>query len=164
MKKSFLVVILFLFCIGCNSQKNNQLSHGERNQIRAEVKAVLDSIMVRFVNLDAEGALKYYSIKMSAVGHDSIINYDAFKKIWYKVNTTASSIQWTQKQIREIALSKDYAITNLMGRLEIILKSGKKVTIDPQFYSDVYKKINGQWKVIYEHGSGTPVITEAANK
>lgn len=63
-----------------------------------------------------------------------------------------------------IVLSKDFAITSLIGKLEIVLKSGDKMTVDPQFYSDVYKRVAGQWKIVYEHTSGIPVTEKAGKK
>jgi hypothetical protein len=44
---------------------------------------------------------------------------------------------------------------------ETQLKSGDKVTFDPHAYTMVFKKIAGQWKVIYQQDSGTPVIQKA---
>jgi hypothetical protein len=164
MKKNIYVIILLLLLIGCNPQKIKQLNQNQKNQIKMEVKSVLDSIIVRFVNLDTDGALKYYSTNMFAVGRDSMINYEAFKNNWIGLNKNAISIKWTQKHLAEIVLSRNYAITNLVGRLIIILKSRDTVTIDPQFYSDVYKKENGGWKIVYEHGSGIPVIKKAIKK
>ncbi len=39
----------------------------------------------------------------------------------------------------------------------MLAKSGDKITIDPQDYTDVYRKVAGEWRVIYEHTAGRAV-------
>jgi hypothetical protein len=46
----------------------------------------------------------------------------------------------------------------------MILKSGDKIIINPHAYTMIFRQIKGQWKVIYSHDSGIPVIQAAEKK
>ena len=48
--------------------------------------------------------------------------------------------------------------------LEMTFKSGDKMKEDPDVYTWIFKKIDGQWKVIYSHESGVPVMQKATTK
>ena len=63
-----------------------------------------------------------------------------------------------------LPLLKDLAITTWVGKMEYVAKSGDKTTTDPIAYTGVFKKIDGQWKVIYEHASARGEVTEKAGK
>jgi hypothetical protein len=43
------------------------------------------------------------------------------------------------------------------------MKSGELITTKPGLWTDVWKKIDSQWKAIYEHGSGN-YSTQVAEK
>ena len=77
---------------------------------------------------------------------------------------SVASVKWTPIQWEFIVLSKDLAMSAGLGKIEMSMKSGDKMTLDPQVYTDVYKKFGNEWKIIYEHGSGTPVIQKAGKK
>jgi ketosteroid isomerase-like protein len=51
----------------------------------------------------------------------------------------------------------------LDGKDEVIMKSGDRQTCDRHAYTMVFKKIAGQWKVVYSHDSGI-VVTQKAGK
>ncbi|MGA9056579.1 MAG: hypothetical protein WB763_08745 [Terriglobia bacterium] len=92
-----------------------------------------------------------------------LIDYPAYKKVWMNLNNV-SSLKWTPVHCEYIVLAKDLAISAWVGKTEMITKSGEKIIIDPQDYTDVYKKVGDKWKVIYEHTSGTAVTQKAAKK
>jgi hypothetical protein len=164
MRTFLCILVMFLFVSGCSQQTSDQLTQEQISHIKTEVKAVVDSVIANFIRLDAEGTLRHYSPKALAVGDTSLLDYQAFKTAYIEFNKTVSDIQWTQRQATEIVLRKDIAMTNLVGKLVVTFKSKDKMTIDPQFYSDVYVKTDGQWKIVYEHGSGIPVMEKAAKK
>ena len=164
MKANFFVAVPLLFCLGCTSQQSEQLAQQEKDQIKGEAKVAVDSIFAKWGRLDVEGALQYYSPELLVVGDSSLVNYQVSKKEWMDFASSAATARWTPVHWEFIVLTKDLVISAWMGKVELLLKSGDKMTVDPQGYTDVCKKVGGQWKVIYEHASGIPVTQKAEKK
>ncbi len=138
--------------------ESDQFTQQEKDQIKNEVNAVIEGIVGEWVGLNAEGALQYYSTDMVAVGDGgrSLIDYRAYRKLWLGVEA-AASVKVTHTGGGIICLARDLVVCTWIGRVDIVQKSGEKITLDPQVYTDVLRKVEGQWKVIYEHPSGTAV-------
>jgi ketosteroid isomerase-like protein len=164
MKANIFVSALLLFFIGCTQQQSEQLTQQQKDQIKSEVKAAMDSMGAKWVALDAEGALQFYSPNMVAVADTSLIDFQAYKMGWHYYTESTASIKVTTHKMDYIVLGKDVAFCAWIGKVERVLKSGDKVTTDPQVYTDIYKKVGSQWKIIYEHGSGVPVTQKAGKK
>jgi hypothetical protein len=164
MKTRIFVAALLLFCGGCTSQQSDQLNQQQKDQIKSEAKVAVDSIFAKWGRLDVEGALQYYSPELVVVGDSSLIDYQASKKGWMDFASSAATAKWTTVRLEFIVLTKDLVISAWMGKVELLLKSGDKMTVDPQGYTDVCKKVGGQWKVVYEHASGIPVTQKADRK
>ena len=159
-----LLVLVAFFVAGCTSQQSDQLTQQHKDQIKAETKAVMDSILARWLRLDVEAGVQCYSPEMVAVGDSSVIDYKTYRQGWLDMPKSVASVKWTPIQWEFIVLSKDLAMSAGLGKIEMSMKSGDKMTMDPQVYTDVYKKFGNEWKIIYEHGSGTPVIQKAGKK
>ena len=164
MRANIFVTALVLFCLGCTSQQSGQLTQQEKDQIKGEAKVALDSVFAKWGRLDVEGALQYYSPELLVVGDSSLLNYQVSKMGWTDFAGSAVTAKWTVVRWEFIVLTKDLVISAWMGKVELLLKSGDKMTVDPQGYTDVCKKVSGQWKVIYEHASGIPVTQKADKK
>ena len=164
MKANIFVAALFVSFFGCTSQQSDQLTQQQKDQIKKEVKVPLDSIFAKWGGLDVEGALQYYSPELVVVGDSSLMDYQVSKKGWMDFATSAATAKWTVVRLEFIVLTKDLVISAWVGKMELLLKSGDKTTIDPLGYTDVFKKVGGQWKVIYEHASGIPVTEKAGKK
>jgi len=165
MKAKIFVAALFLFCFGCTSQQSDQLTQQQKDQIKSEIKVLMDSVTAKAERLDADGALQYYSPDLVVVFNNSLIDFQAHKKEWIDLNNSAATVKWTTVRWECIVLTKDLVISAWVGKMEYLLKSGDKTTIDPQLYTKVCKKVGGQWKVIYDHqSSGIPVTQKAGKK
>lgn len=154
MKTSIFIATL-LFCIlGCTSQKSDQLVQLQNDQIKKEIKAVSDSIFAKANKLDTDVISQYYSPHLVVVRDTLVFDYQAWKKAWADFMNYASSVNWTPSKWECIIIAKDFAISSCVGKFEYTLKSGDKTTIDPIGWAYVWKKIDGQWKIIYENYSG----------
>jgi len=145
MKASIPVAALLFFCLGCTSQQSEQLTQQQKEQIKGEAKVAIDSIFAKWGRLDVEGASQYYSPELLVVGDSSLINYEVSKKGWLNFASSAATARWTAVRWESIVLTKDLVISTWMGKAEVLLKSGDKITVDPQGYTDVSKKTGGQW-------------------
>ena len=153
-----MIATLMLCILGCTSKQSDQLTQQQKEQITKEVKIVMDSIFAKFGRLDVVGALEYYSSELLVVGDKSIMPYQSTKENWIEAFGSMTTVKWTPVQWECIPLTKDLVISTWIGKMEFMMKSGDKGICDPQGYTDVLKKVDGQWKSIYEHASGTPVM------
>ena len=166
MKANIFVAVLLLFCLGCTSQQSDQLTQGQKHQIKKEVKAVVNTFFAKAEKLDA-GCFDCYadSPDWGMVNADgSRYDYQTTKKTFLDFTDSSTAWKWTTTHQDFIFLAKDVVIYACDGKDENILKSGDKITYDPHAYTIIFKKIGGQWKVIYQHDSGVAVIQKAAKK
>jgi len=167
MKANIFVAVLLLFSFGCTSQENQQLSPQQIDQIKSEVKAVGDRLMTSFERLDAEGGPQFYadSADWAMINADgSRYDYQVTKKAWSEFFNSATAWKWTTIRQDFFVVSKDIVICSWDGKDETVLKSGDKITYDPHAYTIIFKKISGQWKVIYQQDSGIALTQKAGRK
>lgn len=166
MKANIFVAALLLFGLGSAWPQSSQLTQQQKDQIKSEIKVVCDSITAKIERLDA-GWLDYYldSPDWGMVNADgSRWDYQTTKKFQPDFFDSLTAWKWTTTRQDFIFLTKDIVICAWDGKDETFLKSGDKITIDPHAYTMVFKKIAGQWKVIYSHDSGIPVTQKAGVK
>lgn len=158
-----LIVGLLLTFLGYTQKQDEQLTQQQKEQITSEVKVVLDSIFSKMVAHDGEGALQYYSPELVTVSDTSIIAYEEYKKRWL-VPVKSESIIITPIRENFIVLSKDLVLSDWVGNVEVLWKSGDKTIFNHRCWTNVFKKVDGQWKAIYEHPYGNGVIQAAEKK
>ncbi len=166
MKKLCFTTLIAAFLLvqsACTSPQIEQLTQQQQDQIKKELSTVVDSLFAKFEKLDWQGALQLYSPELVNVFDTSVVYYEAYKKRWSGIGN-AVSIKATPIRENYIVLSKDFVISDWIGKLEILWKSGDKLIWNRISYTNVLKKIDGQWKAIYEHPFGTPVIQAADKK
>ena len=166
MKAILICVPALLFCFGCTSPQNDQLTHQQKDQIRSEVKAVADSIWSKWEQMDPEGALQYYSDSPDWICFNSVgsrYDFQAYKELAAEFRKSATSYKWTTTSQEFIFLTKDIVICAWVGKDEATWKSGEKTTCDPHAYTLVFKDIGGQWKLVYSHNSGIAVQQKASS-
>jgi hypothetical protein len=165
MKTNIFIAILSLCILGCTPKQSGQLTQQEKDQIKKEIKTAGDSIIATYERLDAVGAFQYYAdspdwVMVNVDG--SRWDYQTCKKVTPDFFNSVISWKWTTTRQDYIILTKDIVICAWDGKDETTMKSGDKVTIDPHAYTMVFKKIAGQWRVIYNHDSGIPVTQKAS--
>jgi hypothetical protein len=166
MKANIFVAALLLFVVGCTQQQSDQLTQAQQDQIKSEVKVVCDSIIAKWVRLDPKFA-QYYSdsADLGIVDADgSRWDLQTFKKYCLDLPNSVTSIKWITTRQDFTFLTKDIVLCAWDGKDETVMKSGDKITYDPIAYTLVFKKIAGQWKVIYSHESGIAITVKAGKK
>jgi hypothetical protein len=167
MKANVFFAALLLSILGCASPPSDQLTQQQKDQIKSEIKVVCDSITATFERLDGEGAMQYYSDSpdwLCCFADGSRLDFQAFKKGESDLKNSITSWKWTTTRQDFIFLAKDIVICAWDGKDETILKSGDTTAYDPHAYTMVFKKISGQWKVVYFHDSGISVTQKAVTK
>ncbi len=180
------IVAAFLICIfGFTSKQSDQLTQQQKDQIKKEILIVCDSISVRLQRLDA-GWLDYYidSPDWAMLNADGTRwDYQTTRKVQPDFFNSVISCKWTMINQKFIFLTKDIVICSIDSKDETILKSpdkikadsnlnglfandettmkGDRITYDPHAYTLIFKKSDGQWKIIYSHDFGFPVVQKA---
>ena len=158
--------MFFFILVGCNSTQTEQLTQQQKDQIKNEVKAIGDSIIAKIEKLDI-GWFDYYLDSPDwgmANADGSRWDYKTTKKVQPDLFNSIISWKWTTTHQDFIFLCKDIVLCAWDGKDETILKTGDKITYDPHTYTLIFKKVAGQWKVIYSHDSSIPVTQKAENK
>jgi hypothetical protein len=164
MKTSTFFTFLLFFILGCTQKQTEQLTEQEKEQIKKEIKATGDILISGWAALDADKALQFYSPEMVACMDSLLIDYKAYAKGWQGYTQSASSIKLTPIKDDYIVLTKDFVISTWVGKVEMLMKSGDKITYNPIRYTDIMKKVDGQWKAIFEQSSGIPMVQAAEKK
>jgi hypothetical protein len=180
-----MIATLLLCIFGCTTKKSDQLTQQQKDQIKKEILVVCDSISVRLQRLDA-GWFDYYidSPDWAMLNADGTRwDYQTTRKVQPDFFNSVISCKWTMINQKFIFLTKDIVICSIDSKDETILKSpdkikadsnlnglyandestmkGDRITYDPHAYTLIFKKSDGQWKVIYSHDSGFPVVQKA---
>jgi hypothetical protein len=185
-----LIALIQLFSSDWIQAQSVQLTQQQKDQIRKEVKAVGDSIMARLEKLNPKW-VDYYidSPDWGMVNADgSRWDYQSFLKVQPDFFSSIISWKWTTTYQDFMIITPELVICAWGGKDVTVMKSpdkvkadtilkalynynkdeaasvpGDKIIFDPHAYTLVFKKVAGQWKVIYQHDSGIPVTQKASN-
>jgi hypothetical protein len=144
--------------------QSNQLTQQQIEQIKSEVKTAIEPLMSGWAASDADKALQSYSPELLVCMDTLLIDYQAYSNVWKDFTQSTSTIKIKPIKQDYIVLTKDFVIATWVGNVEMLMKSGDKITYNPIRYSDVCKKTNGQWKIIFEQSSGVTMVTAAEKK
>jgi ketosteroid isomerase-like protein len=164
MKTNIFIATLLLCIFGCTPKQNDQLTQQEKDQIRNEFKSIYDNYCAKWTGLDAEGIAPYYSPELVVVFDTLLLDYKTYMKGWSDYTKTTQTIKLNPIYLDVRILTRDLVIATWCGKMERLMKSGDLITAKPAKYTDVWKKVDGQWKAIYEHGSGTYITQKAEQK
>ena len=123
----------------------------------------MDSTISKANRQDMNG-FESYSPELTCVYDSSIFDYETYKKIWFDFPTYMTSWKWIPVRFECIVLTKDFVVSTWIGKCEFYMKSGEKGTVNPRDYTNVFKRVNGIWKIIYEHSSSGTSVTEKVEK
>jgi ketosteroid isomerase-like protein len=165
MKTTIFIGSMLLLILSCTSQKEKPMSQQEKDQIRNEVMTVTDKHMMTIVNKDLDGLMNFCQespewITLNADG--TSWDYKTARQAFVSILDSTASFKWTRIRQEFIIISRDLVISALFSKEENIMKSGDKISYDSHAYTMVFRKISDQWKLIYSHDSGIPVIEKAA--
>jgi hypothetical protein len=167
MRYTLLFAMLLAFFFGCTPQQSDQLTQQQKDQIKSEVKPVVDSILAKAERLDLNGTLPYFWDSPEFVSYNadgSRWDFQAFTKSSTDAFVNMAALKNTTAREEFRVEAKDLVIYSWAGKGEMFMKSGDKITEDPEATTWVFKKVDGQWKIIYCHDSGTTTMQKAGKK
>ena len=161
---TIMIATLLFFIFGCTSKQRDQLTQQQKEQIKKEVRVFTDSWFKAWESLDLNKALSYYSQDMVKVGDSTLQDFQAYKKTGIDFLSIVDSVKFTEDRWECIVLSKNLVLSYWSGKAEWLFKSKMRLVNDPNIYTNIFKKENGQWKVIYEQFFGIPATQKADQK
>ncbi len=167
MKTITIFAITMLVFVGCSSQQSDQLTQQQRDQIKTEVKAVNDSILAQYRRLDDRSSLQYF--------------WDSPEFLYCRVDGSTSDFQtlksaseWCDSAISVCKITliheefpivtKDQVVYFFTSNGQVIYKSGDGMNFDKDAQTFVYRKIDGNWKIVFMHESATITRQKAGKK
>jgi len=163
MKPTIIVTILLSLCVGCSTRPSDQLNQQQADQVKEEIKVILDSIMV---GVNGNQKIQYYLDSPDFLG----FNLDGSQA---DIQTVKRSVQWfadsvvvykLQSADRFPVVMKDVVVYVWSGPEELGLKSVDTIKYHPRVVTYVFKKLEGRWKIVYVQESGTKTIEKLAKK
>lgn len=156
MKSILLFGALIITYCTASAQQSGQLTQHQKDLIKSEVHAVLDTMFARAERLDADGAFECYSPDLLVVRDSTFRDFHGYKKLWVDTFKQLTVWKWTPYREAYVFISDDAVLCSMVGKVELVFKSGVRLVVDPQGYSDLFKKTDGRWKAIYETAFGVP--------
>ncbi|MDC0584295.1 nuclear transport factor 2 family protein [Bacteroidales bacterium] len=154
--KTPIYTLLFLFTFGTIIHTNAQdLSISQGKAIENQVDDVFTQMLTLAEKLDYTALHKGVNDKYNA---GFILNgkyYSAYQELEKTVNPSSNGVEgqkFTIDNKKISAVNKQVVLLTATGSAEVLLAGGRTIYINFN-WSFVYKKIDGQWKVIHSHQS-----------
>ena len=161
-----MIVALLLSSFACTQKQPDQLTQQQKDQIKSELRAVLDSIFATSMRLYADAGLQFYrdSPDFLAINPDgSQSDYQAMKRMGSEGVKTIATMTMTTTRADFSVLTKDIAVCTWFGKGTVTFKSGDIMTYGPDALTLIFRNFDGKWKITYSHESAT-IVTKKANK
>ena len=162
MKTKLLITLVLFFFFSCAKQELLQMSPQQQETEKKEIKNVINQIFQNLEKLDAEAAFQPYLntpdfILFTVQG--SMADYQGAKNghaAWFK---TLTSIKVTTLKEEFRFLPDNLVIYPWLGKFEMTPKSGEQLAVNFGV-TMIFRKIDNQWKVIYQQTAQVPPVQE----
>jgi ketosteroid isomerase-like protein len=152
--------------MGCQNIAPVVLPDAKQAEIRAEVIRTADGFMAAMERLDITAATKNLADVPEfrhADNEGHVMDYATGKRAMGAWFAAATSQAATTKRREVVVLAADTALYIWQGAIQVNLKDGSRLQAPAYLVSALFKKMNGQWKIVFwqESGDVSPV-TKAA--
>ena len=162
MKTNLFFMLALILFFGCVKQEPTIMTSKEQETAKKEIKEVVNLIIKGLEKLDAEAAFQPYSKNNDFIlftVYGTMVDYQGAidgHAAWFK---TLTSIKVTNLKEEFRFLPDNLVIYPWLGKFEMTLMTGEQVTVDFGV-TMIFRKINNQWKVIYQQTSQVPDAME----
>ncbi len=140
----------------------------DNNQIINEVKEASGAITRFASRADTAGLLQCYAAVAefrACAGDGSMRKFDAFKTLCTDYFGPVASQNFVTVQQDFNILDANLVIMGWTGNIQAFFKNGDVMNLNNYAVTNVFKKINGGWKVVHSHESSLlPEIIKAAGR
>jgi hypothetical protein len=159
-KSKLIVAAKLLSVAACTQKQSAQLTQQQTDQVKHELKAFVDSMIATSLRLDGEAGIQFYwdSPEFMAINPDgSQSDIQAMKKMADEGVKTIATMSMSATRCDFTVFSMESGMCTWIGKGEVALKSGDKLTYDPDALTMLFRNIDGKWKIVYSHESATIV-------
>jgi hypothetical protein len=158
-----LALLIITALSGCSTKTPRPLNDDEKAEITNAVintaHAITDACnQINFLNF------KNFLIEspefLTITSSGSHLDYSQYMKGERDFFESVSTLQLTILNESAIALEKTIAVYTVKLKVIAILKTGKTLTYENNVVSEVYKKSDNQWRIIFIQEAGQPPVTE----
>lgn len=131
----------------------------EADQVIKEVKAALNKMTEYSENAQSVSFLSYYNnapdfLHISSDGN--MRNYEEFSRICSEYYTALESQEIFTVSENLNIIDTGLVISGWTGNITARFKNGDTMIMNNYSVSNLFKKINGEWKIIHSHESALP--------
>jgi hypothetical protein len=161
MKRKIITAIALILMIACAKPQNASMPVQEQEAAKKEISGAVDVIFQDLEKMDVEALGQSYSdtlgfllittdgtmadLGMARNGHAA----------WFK-SLSALDVTTSREEFR--FLPGGDVICSWLGKFDMTARSGGKLLIDRFGITFIFRKIDGQWKVIYQQSSSLPPV------
>jgi ketosteroid isomerase-like protein len=167
MKTNLLITLVLFFLFGCAKQEPIQMTPQEQETAKKEIREVINLNCQACEKLDVEADLQQYSNSPDYIfinTDGAMMDFQGAKKLTAEFFKSLSSCKLTTVKDEFRFLPNNIVLYAWLGKCEMTLKTGEHLKIDTYGATNVFSKINNQWKIIYSEESALPPVQEKPKK
>jgi uncharacterized ubiquitin-like protein YukD len=164
MKTKLFIVVLLAFLASCTPKQ--ELTQQEKDQIKTELSTFVSNMIKDYESANVEGIMKYYwdSTDFIAINFDGTLSdYQSFKKGIEEQYKTMTSMKIITAREEFRFINKDNVLYVWKGTGEASIKDGGIMAFNESITFG-FKKINNEWKVVWQTDSCLPPVVTPAKK
>lgn len=146
--------------VSCHKE-STEVTAQEKETAQKEISDLGKVIIKDFEKLDVQSGLKSYlnSPDYLSINEDGTFsNYADMKNRTINGYKRVATIKITTVKEEFRFLTKDKVLYTWFGKSEAQLKTGEKYKRESSISSMLFSKINNEWKIVYDHGSSSPLV------
>lgn len=159
--KRILIGLIVVALSGCTNQTHKPITDAEKSAIMQEVFKILDTTVDAYNKIDLATVKSFF---LDSPEFLSISANGTIQNLEEKINETTnffeniSSLQITILDKKANVLERDLVALTVLEHVEAILKTGNKFSFDKITVTEIYKKIENNWKVTFFQESALPPV------
>jgi hypothetical protein len=150
--KIFLMCLPVFLLTSCTNQTSKPISDVEKAAIIEAVTKTAHAIG------EADNQVNFLKFKdffvespdyNTVTNGGSILNYNQYMKREKDFFESVSTMHVTNINENIIVIERTLAVYTTQGKIDAISKTGEKIKFDNLVFTEIYKKIDGEWKIIF---------------
>jgi ketosteroid isomerase-like protein len=153
--KNLLFILLF-FILGC-TEKHTQLTSLEKENLEKETSGIVRAIVDNLHKGNLEKAMEPYDTTADFihVANGSVKGFKAFEESNRQAFEMVEKQQYSNEKFRYSLVDKDQVVMTWTAVMDLTFKNGLTMKADPFTATLIFKKKDGEWKIVYSHESSS---------
>ena len=135
------------------------MTEAESDHIIKEVKGIIDRMTKHSEEARSDSFLSCYDNSPTFLhfsGDGKMRNFEEFKKICTEYYTTLKQQKLSEITEKFNVIDTNHVIVGWIGNIIAQFKNGDTMIMNNYSVTNVFKKIEGNWKIIHSHESSLP--------